>query len=169
MLRSTIFIAYHVVKTNNEYAAFLDLLRRLCYARKVIKAILKRFLFYTSSLFITTLILSGVQITGGVSAYIIAGVSLTIMVFVLKPILSVLSFPFNAITFGLFSLVVNAFILFLLTIFVPQIQVNPFITARLSLLGFVIPAIALNKWFAFLVASMAISGVYSLLTWVTNE
>ena len=135
----------------------------------MIKAILRRFLFYTSSLFLTTLILSGVKIFGGVQAYIIAGVSLTVMMFVLKPVLHVLSFPFNAITFGFFSFVVNAIILFLLTIFVPQITINPFITSKITFLGFVIPAIALNKWFAFLVASMTISGVYSLLAWVTND
>lgn len=135
----------------------------------MIKAILKRLLFYTSSLFLTTLILSGVKITGGAGAYIIAGVSLTIMMFLLKPILQVLSFPFNAVTFGFFSFVVNAIILFLLTIFVSQITVNPFITSQITFIGFVIPAIALNKWFAFLVASLTISGVYSLLTWITSE
>lgn len=135
----------------------------------MIKAILKRLLFYTSSLFLTTLILSGVKISGGIQDYIIAGVSLTVMMFVLKPVLQVLSFPFNAVTFGFFSFVVNAIILFLLTIFVPHITVNPFITSQITFLGFVIPAIALNKWFAFLVASLTISGVYSLLTWVTSE
>lgn len=135
----------------------------------MLKGILRRFLFYTSSLFITTIILSGVRVAGGVGAYVIAGVALTIMMFVLKPILTILSFPFNAITFGLFSLVVNALILFLLTIFVPQITVMPFVLPKITFLGFVIPAIALNKWFAFVVASVTISGVYSLLTWITSE
>lgn len=135
----------------------------------MLKGILRRFLFYTTSLFLTTLFLSGVRISGGIDAYIIAGVSLTIMMFVLKPILTILSFPFNAITFGLFSIIVNAIILFLLTIFVSQITINPFITSPIVFLGFVVPALALNKWFAFVVASLAISGVYSLLTWVTTD
>ncbi len=135
----------------------------------MVKGILRRLLFYTSSLFLTTIILSGVKVSGGMQAYIIAGIALTIMMFVLKPILTILSFPFNAITFGFFSIIVNAIILFLLTIFIPQITVNPFILSRISFLGFVIPAIALNKWFAFVVASLTISGVYSLLTWITTE
>lgn len=135
----------------------------------MVKSIARRLLFYTSSLFITTLILSGLRVTGGLQAYIIAGIALTIMMFVLKPILTILSFPFNAITFGLFSIIVNTIILFLLTIFIPQITVNPFITSKITFLGFVIPAIALNKWFAFVVASLTISGVYSLLTWITTE
>lgn len=113
--------------------------------------------------------MSGVKLSGGLEEYIIAGIALTIMMFVLKPILTILSFPFNAITFGFFSVIVNAIILFLLTIFIPQITISPFITSRIVLLGFVVPAIALNKWFAFLVASLTISGVYSLLTWVTTE
>ncbi len=135
----------------------------------MLKGILRRFLFYTASLFLTTLLLSGVRIAGGLQAFVIAGIALTIMMFVLKPILTILSFPFNAITFGFFSIIVNAIILFLLTIFIPQITVNPFITSKIIFLGFIIPAIALNKWFAFVVASVTISGVYSLLTWVTTE
>ena len=101
--------------------------------------------------------------------YIITGIVLTLMMIVLKPILQLLSMPLNIITFGLASFLVNAIILFLLTVFVGQVTVEPFTLPGIAFLGFAIPAIALNKWFAYLVASVVLSGVYSLLTWVTTE
>lgn len=133
------------------------------------KGILRRFVFYTTALFLASLLLSGLVIKGGIPTYLIGGIVLTLMMFVLKPILSILSFPINMITFGFFSIIVNSIILFLLTIFVPNITVHPFILSHLSFFGFATPAIALNKWFAFLVASLVISGVYSLVSWVASE
>lgn len=130
---------------------------------------MRRFVYYTTALFLTSLLLSGLRITGGIPSYIIGGIILSLMMFLLKPILSILSFPLNMITFGFFSIVVNGIILFLLTIFVPQINVYPFTIPAVSFFGFATPAIDLNKWFAFLVASLVVSGVYSLLTWLTTD
>lgn len=133
------------------------------------KGILRRFVFYTTALFLSSLLLSGLIIHGGVTTYVIGGIVLSLMMLLLKPILSILSFPLNMITFGFFSIVVNGIILFLLTIFVPQIAVHPFAIPHLSLFGFSTPMIALNKWLAFLVASLVISGVYSLVSWLSAE
>lgn len=133
------------------------------------KGILRRFLFYTIALFVTTQILSGFHLSGGLQVYIITGVVLSIMMLILKPILNLLSMPLNLITFGFASLLVNAIILFLLTIFVAQVQVSGFVFPGISFMGFATPPFALNRWFAYLVASFVLSGVYSILTWVTTE
>lgn len=47
--------------------------------------------------------------------YFIGGVVLGILNTVLRPILSILGFPFQIITFGAFTLVINAIMLFALT------------------------------------------------------
>lgn len=135
----------------------------------VVKGLLRRIVFSTASLFLVSLLLDGVRITGGVVSYLTAGFLLSLMMLLLKPILQLISFPINAITFGFFSFVVNSIILFLLTVFDPNIHVFAFTLPSLSFLGFVTPAIGLNTWFALLVASLAVSGVYSLLTWLTTE
>lgn len=133
------------------------------------KGLLRLFLFYTISLFISTQLLSGFKLTGNVQTYIVTGIILTIMMLLLKPILKLLSMPLNLITFGLASFLINAVILFLLTVFVPQVTISPFTLPGISFLGFVIPPIGLNKWFAYIIASVVLSGVYSLLTWLTTE
>lgn len=133
------------------------------------KGLLRRFLFYTIALFATTQLLAGFHLAGGLQMYIVTGIILSLMMLVLKPVLQLLSMPLNLITFGLASFLVNAIILFLLTVFVSQVSVEPFSLPGISFAGFAIPAIGLNKWFAYLVASVVLSGVYSLLTWVATD
>ena len=130
---------------------------------------MRRFLFYTIALFATSQLLSGFYLTGGLQTYIITGIILSLMMLILRPVLNLLSMPLNIITFGFASFLVNAVILFLLTVFVVQVHVVPFTLPSISFAGFAIPAIGLNKWFAYLVASIVVSGVYSILTWVTTE
>lgn len=135
----------------------------------VVKGLLRRIVFSTASLLLVSLLLDGVRITGGIVSYLTAGLLLSLMMLLLKPILQIISFPINALTFGFFSFIVNSIILFLLTVFDPQIHVSAFTLPSLSFLGFITPATPLNTWFALVVASLAVSGVYSLLTWLTVE
>lgn len=133
------------------------------------RGLLRRFVFYTLSLFITTQLLAGFRLHGGVWAYIIAGIMLSLMMLILKPILKFISIPINIITFGFFSFFLNTIILFLLTVFVSTVTVDPFTLPGIAFFGFAIPAIALNKWFAYIACSVVISGVYSILAWITAE
>ena len=133
------------------------------------KGLLRRFLYYSIALFLSTQILAGFKLHGGLQVYIVTGIILSLMMLLLKPIIQFLSIPLNMITFGLFSFLINAIILFLLTVFVAQVTVEPFMLPGISFLGFAIPSIGLNKWFAYLVASFVISGVYSLLIWMQSE
>lgn len=133
------------------------------------KGLLRRFLFYTIALFLATQLLYGFKLHGGLQVYIMTGIILSLMMLILKPILHIVSMPLNLITFGLASFLVNTLILFLLAIFVPQVVVNPFTLPGISFFGFTIPAIRLNQWFAYLVASIVLSSVYSILTWLTSE
>lgn len=133
------------------------------------KGLLRRFLFYTIALFAATQLLSGFKLHGELQVYIVTGIILSLMMLVLKPILQFLSMPLNFITFGFSSFLINTVILFLLTVFVAQVTVEPFTLPGLSLFGVSIVPIALNKWFAYLVASFVISGVYSVLTWIQTD
>jgi putative membrane protein len=65
------------------------------------------------ALFLVSQVLDGFSFTGGWVAPIIVGVILTILNFILKPILKLLSFPLVFLTGGLFLIVLNAFILYL--------------------------------------------------------
>jgi putative membrane protein len=52
----------------------------------------------------------------------------------IRPLIVVLTLPAIVLTLGLFALVVNAFMLYLVTVFYPQFQVSSFWQALLAVL-----------------------------------
>ena len=76
---------------------------------------LKRFLAHilvsaAALFFISELLHGDFAITGGIKGYLIAAVAFGILNGFIKPILKVLSLPFMLMTAGLFSLVINIFV-----------------------------------------------------------
>ena len=65
------------------------------------------------ALFIASYILEGLSFEGGWVAPIIAAIVITLLNFLVKPLLKLLSFPLIFLSAGLFLIVINAFILFL--------------------------------------------------------
>lgn len=66
-----------------------------------------------AALFLASRVLDGLIFTGGIPTYLIVAAILSILNFVLKPILKILSFPLIFISGGLFLIVINALILYL--------------------------------------------------------
>lgn len=65
------------------------------------------------ALFLVSQILDGFSFTGGWMAPVLVAAILTLLNFILKPILKLLSFPLIFLTGGLFLIVLNAFILYI--------------------------------------------------------
>lgn len=70
---------------------------------------------------------------------VILAILLAVIGFTLKPILLILTLPINIITFGLFSFVINAGILWFLSSFVDGFTIDGFIPALVG--GIVIAAV----------------------------
>lgn len=130
------------------------------------KSIVRRIAIYTFTLFILPMIIPGVSISGGILTLIVGGVGLSLMFLILKPILNLISFPVNAATLGLFSILTNALIIYLLTIFINGISINPFTYSSINFSGFVTPNIHFNQFFAYIYSAIAVSIVESLLSWL---
>jgi putative membrane protein len=106
---------------------------------------------------------------GGYQAIIAAGIILTILNMVVKPIINIFSIPFNMVTLGLFSFLTNAIVLYLLTIFAPNISVSAFTFSGYTWAGFVIPAMKFNTLFAFIVSAAVLSIIIHFFKWLTKE
>lgn len=121
------------------------------------------------SLFILSQFLEGVRITGGISTFILGGFVLCLMTKILRPLLELVALPLNIVTFGTFSFLINAIILYLLTIFIPQISIIPFVFKGITFLGFVIPQVSFNSFFAFVVSAFALSIITGLIQWLIKK
>ncbi|OGH14694.1 MAG: hypothetical protein A2687_01315 [Candidatus Levybacteria bacterium RIFCSPHIGHO2_01_FULL_38_26] len=133
------------------------------------KSILTDIFLYSSSLFMLTLFIPGVKISGGIPAFLIGGAALALMFLLLKPVLSIVMLPLNFITLGAFSFLINVIILYLLTLFITNISINAFEFNGFKYAGFIIPKFYVNKFFAFVAVSFFLSIIYTFLSWLTKR
>lgn len=133
------------------------------------KSLIRNTAINAFGLFMLTGILGGVKITGGIPTFILGGFILSIMYLLLRPIFNLLTLPFNMITFGSFSFLINMAILYLLTILIPSISINAFTFQGYSFAGFIIPNVFLNTFFAYLAASLVLSIAISIIKWVVKK
>lgn len=95
------------------------------------------------ALYIAARIIKGFTINGGLIEYLIAGVLLTALNTLLKPLLKIISAPVILLTLGLFLIVINAVLLLLTDLFLGFIIIQgvwPLISATIiiSLISFLI-------------------------------
>jgi putative membrane protein len=84
---------------------------------------------------------------------VLASIVMTLLTTFAKPILNILFLPVNVVTLGLFSVVLNVLLLWLVTYLVPGFNIQPMI-----ILG-----VHLNEFFSLLVVSFLISFVQGIL------
>lgn len=89
--------------------------------------------------------------------------ALTIFV---KPVIKLLSLPFNLLTFGLFSFLINVIILYGVGYLISDFEINSFHFPGYSLSGFTLPVADLNQLFSALIASFIIGLISTILHWV---
>jgi putative membrane protein len=130
------------------------------------KTLLRNTLFNAFSIFLISQLITGMKIYGGLPTYIIAGLVLTLLMMILKPVLNLLALPLNIITLGTFSFIINVIIFYILTVLVVGIVVSSFTFSGVSFAGFIIPKIYFNTIFAFILVSFLQSFMVSFLSWL---
>ena len=133
------------------------------------KSIFRNVVSYSASLFLTSQIITGLIISGGLTTYLIGGIVLSMLFLILKPILGIVTLPLNIVTFGLFSFLINATILYLLTILISNISITAFTFSGLNFSGFIIPKFYVNNFFAFVIASIVLSFIVGALKWLIKK
>jgi len=80
---------------------------------------------YTLGLLLAAHVVPGIRLDGLASA-VVAGLLLVLVNAIVRPVLVVLTFPITLLTLGLFLLVLNAFCLWLVSVFVSGFHVAGF-------------------------------------------
>ncbi|MEK7570813.1 MAG: phage holin family protein [Patescibacteria group bacterium] len=130
------------------------------------KTVLRTIALYTLALYFLPNIVPGVVIRGGFWTLLTGGAGLAALFLILKPILNIISFPVNMLTIGIFSLFTNAFILYLLTIFVPEIMIRTFTYESTTFFGFITPDMTFSLFFAYLFTAFVLSLIETIISWL---
>lgn len=130
------------------------------------KALVRSLLINSVVLYLLTQIIPTVRINGGLRFFLLAGVILTGLNLLVKPVLNLLLLPINLLTMGFFRWVSGVVILWLLTGFVPQLSVTAYKFQGLNYQGFSAPAADLGIFWTLVVCAFLISLSTSLLEWL---
>src|SRR3990167_3555121 len=104
-----------------------------------------RYLGTVAAVVLTVSIVPGVVITGGWETTLLVALVWSVITMVIRPVLKILTFPITVITFGVFSVILNALLFWAMTLVVPGFVVAGFWPALLGAL------------------------VLSILTWLRSE
>ena len=102
-----------------------------------------KWLALTAAIMITSYLLDGISVDGISSAFLAAAVLGILNVF-LRPIALILTLPVNILSIGLFTFVINAFMLIITSKIIPGFNVNGFWTAVIGSLLISIVSWAIN-------------------------
>lgn len=132
------------------------------------KSLLRNISIYTLCLFLIVQIIPGVTIAGGFFTLLSAGVVLTLLFVLIKPILSIISFPVNIVTLGIFNIFINALLIYLLTVLVTEVSIAAFIYQQANIFGFITPFLIFNTFFAYLYTAFILTLINSFIRWLMN-
>ncbi|MEO8581701.1 MAG: phage holin family protein [Patescibacteria group bacterium] len=96
------------------------------------KQLLMRFIQTILAIALLSFLVPTVRVNDYLSL-IIAGIVLSLLQMILRPILKIMFLPINIVTLGLFSWVINVFILWLATQIVPGFAIQPTILLGIQL------------------------------------
>ncbi|MEK7165614.1 MAG: phage holin family protein [Patescibacteria group bacterium] len=109
-----------------------------------------------------------IEIKEGLVGVLVGAGVLMLLQVLLKPILKLLFFPLNALTFGLFSLVINSAIFYLFYRLTPALSITAWKFSGFVIGGFKIPEISFNFWLTIFIAGLFVSVLTNFLTYLND-
>lgn len=130
------------------------------------KALLRSFLINTVAIFFTAKVISGLSYSNRLETLFWAGLGLTLINLLVKPIIKLLTLPINLLTLGIFSWAIDVLMLYIVTLLVPGFSIGAFPFPGFSRYGFVIPPFYVSTLLSFIFSSIIISFIVSFLSWL---
>ncbi len=127
------------------------------------KHLVRVFLFNMFGLWFTSQLLPPLVIVGNWQSLVTAGLVLSVLMLTVQPLLKILFIPINIMTFGLLSWLINVIVLYLLTVFVSEVQIHAWVFPGITWAGFVIPSVALNYPLALVISALTVTFFTNLL------
>lgn len=129
------------------------------------KFIVKRYLITVTSIFTITQLIQAFSINGGWYGIFYASFILSILFYIIRPILNLIMLPINLITLNLSSWTVQILIFYLWTVAVPQVKITDWQFAGLHTGIITLSNLNLLKWQVTVLAALVFIVINKLLHW----
>lgn len=129
----------------------------------MIKTVTRSYAVNVFALWLVSQYVSGFQLAEGWKSLLIVSVGFTLLHLILKPILHFILGVLNFLTLGLIGLVIDAGLLYLLTIYFPQVTITNWYFPGLIYEGFIVPSYDFNMIGTTVVCAFIIGLIRSIL------
>lgn len=133
------------------------------------KRVLRSVVYHVFALWLASTMIPALSISGNLWGMLSAGCMLTIMMMLLKPLLSLIFLPLNLLTLGLLGWLVNVIVLYLWTALVPNVTLTSWVFPGVSTAGFVVPQASLSLPWTLIIVSLVIMFVVTALDRLGDE
>lgn len=130
------------------------------------KGLFRQYLLFLGIIYLTSLIFPGIVITNGVTGLLIATALVLVGFVIVKPILGIITLPLNMLTFGFFSIILTAFILFLVSLYYKSFTITPFLFPGVKIFSLTIQSFPVNLLLSYVIISATIQLLYKLAQWL---
>lgn len=131
------------------------------------KKYIKRWFYNTIGLGLTSFVFSGLSITS-FEAILLAGLVLTIVNLIVKPIIKVILLPITIITLGMLRWVIDVISLALVIFLLDEVIIGEFNFPGFTFSGFVIPPMRFPTIVSILTCSILYFSIRKLVRWLTK-
>lgn len=132
------------------------------------KGILRSFVFHALVLWFVATYIGGIQFGNDIKILLGAGVALTLVDLLVKPLINLLLLPFNLVTLGTLRWLSNVFTLYITTLLIPGFSIIAFKYPGLVSNMFIVPPISFSVIGAYIVISIIVSILISFIFWLTK-
>ena len=133
------------------------------------KEIIRRTVVNSLSIFLVSLFLTGLHVSGGFWSYLTAGFLLAVLTTLLDPVVKIITLPFNILTLGLLSFLTTLVSLFILSFFYHNIGISNFTFQGISFLGLKINQIQVAGILSYVAISATIYFSNKVLSFLFSE
>ena len=132
------------------------------------RKLLLRFLITAVAVAIAAEIIPGIVYNGGLKALLLIALVFGLVNLLVKPIIMLLALPVEIATLGLFTIVINAAMLYLVAYLVPDFQILSFQFPGIQYGALLIAPFTVPAWGTAVVGSLLIGFIATTLYWLTS-
>ena len=133
------------------------------------KKLLRQYFIFTVSIFAVAEVVPGISYSSDWLILAEASFLLTLSHLILRPIVNIVALPFNILTLGLFSFVINALMLFLVSRLLPDFRVTEFYFPNVNLSIMRINSFYVSPIFSYILVAFIISVVRNFFLWLCSK
>lgn len=130
------------------------------------KKLVRHFVIDTFCLWVVSQTADGLFFENGFQTLLIAGVSVSLVSLLAKPVINLLLLPINLVTFGFFRWASSAVVIYLVSVLIPAFKVTRFYYPGFNSPWFDIPSLNFTGLMAYISFSFLLSLIMSFIYWL---